>query len=162
MRGRALGACQLGPLVACRLMHAAKAQAGCCAHGPQLADDRNLTNRQPTKALGGTPEKARAVVLRTYSSTLSISGRMAAIMVARPAALARLAMISLQGAEQRTDKFKTSWSCDMPAARAPHGNLLARAAASHHPQTQKTITDHRKTTESALTGPPHGRSHPHQ
>ena len=37
------------------------------------------------------------MVLRTYSSTLSMSGRMAAIMVARPAALARLAMISLQG-----------------------------------------------------------------
>lgn len=33
-----------------------------------------------------TTEKARAVVLRTYSSMLSMSGRMAAIMVARPAA----------------------------------------------------------------------------
>ena len=41
-----------------------------------------------------TTEKARAVVLRTYSSGLSMSGRMAAIMVASPAALARLLMIS--------------------------------------------------------------------
>ena len=44
----------------------------------------------------GRAMEARAVVLRTYSSTLSMSGRIAAIMVARPAALARLAMISLQ------------------------------------------------------------------
>ena len=36
----------------------------------------------------------RAVVLRTYSSMLSMSGRMVEIMVARPAALARLEMIS--------------------------------------------------------------------
>ncbi len=41
-----------------------------------------------------TTEKARAVVLRTYSSMLSMSGRIAAIMVASPAALDRLAMIS--------------------------------------------------------------------
>uniref|UniRef100_A0A6B0U7B1 Putative secreted protein n=1 Tax=Ixodes ricinus TaxID=34613 RepID=A0A6B0U7B1_IXORI len=41
-----------------------------------------------------TTAKARAVVLRTYSSMLSMSGRMVEIMVARPAALARLEMIS--------------------------------------------------------------------
>ena len=41
-----------------------------------------------------TTLNARAVVLRTYSSTLSMSGRMAAIMVASPAALLRLEMIS--------------------------------------------------------------------
>ncbi len=41
-----------------------------------------------------TTLNARAVVLRTYSSMLSMSGRMAAIICARPAALARLAMIS--------------------------------------------------------------------
>ena len=34
-----------------------------------------------------TTAKARAVVLRTYSSRLSMSGRMVAIMVARPAAV---------------------------------------------------------------------------
>lgn len=33
-----------------------------------------------------TTAKARAVVLRTYSSMLSMSGRMVEIMVARPAA----------------------------------------------------------------------------
>jgi hypothetical protein len=41
-----------------------------------------------------TTANARAVVLRTYSSRLSMSGRMVAIMLARPAALARLLMIS--------------------------------------------------------------------
>ena len=39
--------------------------------------------------------KARAVVFRTYSSAWSISGRMVAIIAARPAALARLLIISL-------------------------------------------------------------------
>ncbi len=47
-----------------------------------------------TPSAEATTENARAVVLRTYSSMLSMSGRMAAIMVARPAALDRLAMIS--------------------------------------------------------------------
>lgn len=56
-----------------------------------------VSTRYPIGVSASPPEKARAVVLRTYSSTLSMSGRMAAIMVARPAALARLAMISLQG-----------------------------------------------------------------
>lgn len=56
-----------------------------------------LSTRYHIGVSASPPEKARAVVLRTYSSTLSMSGRMAAIMVARPAALARLAMISLQG-----------------------------------------------------------------
>jgi hypothetical protein len=41
-----------------------------------------------------TTEKARAVVFRTYSSMLSMSGRIAAIIVARPAAFDKLAMIS--------------------------------------------------------------------
>lgn len=41
-----------------------------------------------------TTAKARAVVLRTYSSAWSMSGRMVEIMVARPAALAKLLMIS--------------------------------------------------------------------
>ena len=41
-----------------------------------------------------TTANALAVVLRTYSSMLSMSGRIAAIMVARPAALDRLLMIS--------------------------------------------------------------------
>ena len=41
-----------------------------------------------------TTLNARAVVLRTYSSMLSISGRIAAIICARPAALDKLAMIS--------------------------------------------------------------------
>ena len=41
-----------------------------------------------------TTANARAVVFLTYSSTLSMSGRIAAIMVANPAALARFEMIS--------------------------------------------------------------------
>lgn len=51
------------------------------------------------------------MVLRTYSSTLSISGRMAAIMVASPAAFARLAMISLQSHEheRRSQALRASW-----------------------------------------------------
>ena len=47
-----------------------------------------------TPSAEATTEKARAVVLRTYSSTLSMSGRIVAIIVARPAAFARLEMIS--------------------------------------------------------------------
>ena len=47
-----------------------------------------------TPSADATTENARAVVLRTYSSTLSMSGRIVAIIVARPAALARLEMIS--------------------------------------------------------------------
>ena len=47
-----------------------------------------------TPSADATTENARAVVLRTYSSTLSISGRIVAIMVARPAALERFEMIS--------------------------------------------------------------------
>ena len=42
-----------------------------------------------TPSADATTEKARAVVLRTYSSTLSMSGRIVAIIVARPAACAR-------------------------------------------------------------------------
>lgn len=41
-----------------------------------------------------TTAKALAVVLRTYSSMLSISGLIVEIIVARPAAFARLEMIS--------------------------------------------------------------------
>lgn len=48
-----------------------------------------------------TTAKARAVVFRTYSSRLSMSGRMVAIMVASPAALARLLMISRPGEGKR-------------------------------------------------------------
>ena len=42
-----------------------------------------------------TTAKALAVVFLTYSSEWSMSGLMVEIMVARPAALARFAMISL-------------------------------------------------------------------
>ena len=57
------------------------------------------TARRKGKSAGipraeATTAKARAVVLRTYSSTWSISGRIVLIMVARPAAFARLEMIS--------------------------------------------------------------------
>lgn len=48
----------------------------------------NLPNADATTA------KALAVVFRTYSSILSISGLMVEIMVANPAALARFEMIS--------------------------------------------------------------------
>ena len=41
-----------------------------------------------------TTANARAVVFLTYSSMLSMSGRIVEIMVAKPAALARLEMIS--------------------------------------------------------------------
>ena len=41
-----------------------------------------------------TTANARAVVFLTYSSMLSISGRIVEIMVARPAALAKLEIIS--------------------------------------------------------------------
>ena len=47
-----------------------------------------------TPSACATTANARAVVLRTYSSTLSMSGRMAAIIVAKPAAFARFPMIS--------------------------------------------------------------------
>ena len=42
-----------------------------------------------------TTAKARAVVFLTYSSTLSMSGRIVEIIVANPAALAKFEIISL-------------------------------------------------------------------
>ena len=54
-----------------------------------------------TPSADATTENARAVVLRTYSSMLSMSGRMAAIIVANPAALDRLAMISRPACDMR-------------------------------------------------------------
>ena len=59
---------------------------------PQTARRKGASAGTPSA--DATTEKARAVVLRTYSSTLSMSGRIVAIIVARPAALARLEMIS--------------------------------------------------------------------
>lgn len=50
---------------------------------------RYLPNAEATTA------NALAVVLRTYSSMLSISGRIVDIIVARPAAFAKFEMISL-------------------------------------------------------------------
>ena len=51
-------------------------------------------NRDGIPKEEATTAKALAVVLRTYSSMLSMSGLMVEIIVANPAALAKLEMIS--------------------------------------------------------------------